>query len=134
MHVIRLRGPWDLIISNAARADSTRRLLFPVTVAEAHQASRDPQAKFQRRFNRPTGIARDEDVILRLRSSVPVQFVRLNKISLTIEPDGRSQDIRQLLVDHNVLIVRLDLSTISDPRDDRNVLLEAQLEILVGPI
>lgn len=110
MHVIRLRGPWELL-STVDGADASQRVQIPCDPAELLGEEYRGEARLVRPFNAPTNLDAHERVYVvleRLPASAELMF---NGAPLPC-PAGAEPtriDISELLALHNRLEVLLTL-------------------------
>lgn len=110
MHVIRLRGPWELV-TEAAATDEPRRVQVPCNPAELLGADFAGQVRLVRPFNTPTNLDSHERVYLVLEGLPPAAELALNGAPLRCPGgcDPARIDITAELALHNRLEVTLDL-------------------------
>jgi hypothetical protein len=116
MHIIRLRGPWDIYLPGS---EQPRRMEMPATwqvlLALAADIPRPSSARLLRRFGLPTGIVPGDRLHFVLESSAPCQ-IEINGQPLgNIAPSQRSSsfDVTALLNARNELVIVLEIP----PRD-----------------
>jgi hypothetical protein len=116
MHVIRLRGPWELVTDAVAsdeprRARESQRVTVPCDPAEILGTHFTGQVQLIRPFNTPTNLESHERVYLALEGLPPAATLALNGALLPC-PVGRNParcDITAELALHNRLEVTLEL-------------------------
>jgi len=153
MHVIRLRGPWELLplkrysvgvagdlCVEAVRDGSQRRATMPADWCDALGAGFLGVVRYRRTFNRPTNLT-NERIWLVVEPPQSCGTVRLNGRDLGCvragEPAGRF-DIAQLLKDYNAVEIdvahpafenELDAAGIKDSSVPGGLVGEVWLEI-----
>ncbi len=108
-HVIRLRHPWN------------------------KEDAEDGTTRWQRKFNRPTGLSERERVWLVLSFSQPTEAVTVN--GRPLEAPGLEWDVTEKLDDYNeIVIVTSSTSDRSTAHDDSTVVEEGvAIEIRLAP-
>ncbi len=116
MHVIRLRGPWELAIEAAAsdasrRVPASQRITVPCNPGELLGADFAGQVRLIRPFNTPTNLDPHERVYLVLEGLPPAAVLALNGAALPCpaDCDPARVDITAGLALHNRLEVTLEL-------------------------
>ena len=108
MHVIRLRGPWELTPLGAAEIPPPARTQVPGDGREVLGADFCGRARFVRRFNTPTNLDPDERVWLVVAQLDEQAEVHLNDQPLgprAGSPTSCRHDITPLLKLHNTLTI-----------------------------
>ncbi len=110
MHVIRLRGPWELVTEAAASVEP-RRVQVPCNPGELLGADFAGQVRLIRPFNTPTNLDPHERVYLVLEGLPPSAVLSLNGDTLPCPAgcDPARVDITAELALHNRLEVGFDL-------------------------
>ncbi len=125
MHIIRLRGPWEVVNPESG---ATCRVHWPLTLRAIPESLAASRLTLRRNFNRPTGMEPHESVVLRVCSSVRLAAVGLNQTALPVCTPSDTVDVTRLLRPHNALIIqlRMDPTATVDPAQS---MLDVQLEI-----
>jgi hypothetical protein len=125
MHIIRLRGPWDVINPESG---AICRVQWPLTLSALPAPLAAGRLTVQRKFHRPTGIEPHDVVALQVLSIIPVVAASLNASPLSIGAPGDSVEVTKLLQAHNLLSIQLqmDCGLIEDLAKS---MLDVQLEI-----
>jgi hypothetical protein len=107
MHVIRLRGPWEIVAAEAA----SKRVTIPCNPAEILGTGFNGQVRLIRPFNTPTNLEPHERVYLVMEALPTTAGLTMNGTPLPC-PAGAEPariDITGLLALHNRLEVTLKL-------------------------
>lgn len=125
MHVIRLRGPWEVIDPDSG---AICRVSWPLTPDAIPIVGSACCLTFLRRFHRPTGIEPHEMVTLLTSATAPITAASLNASPLWVGTHVASVEITELLQERNLLAIELqiDLEQIQNPAAS---ILDVQLRI-----
>jgi hypothetical protein len=119
VHRIRLRGPWQLQSALSAEA-APRTVHLPARWTELLEDGPHP-LRLSRRFHRPTNLAPDDQVAVRITELPVGAQVHLNgtPLGMSAEPDaGPSVFPTPHLEATNLLTIEFDLSTTRHADDE----------------
>ncbi len=129
-HIIRLRGPWEVVVESASDARSVR-IHMPATWNQLAAAGIHGETQFRRRFHLPTGLSPSQRVDLVIATASVSGSVLLNSESLGSLKPG-STESRFEVSDKLRPVNRLEISTLV-PREsdlaDSQPIGEVRLEI-----
>jgi hypothetical protein len=121
MHIIRLRGPWE-IVPLEIRAATPLRLMLPGNW-RAPLGDYTGRVQFRRRFHRPTGLGDDSQVLLAATALPSQRLVLCNDELVAADENQERYDLTRHLASENLLVIELTL------RGEEPVLGEVWLEI-----
>ena len=108
MHIIRLRGPWE-VVPMEIRGATPLRLMLPGNW-RAPLGDYTGRVQFRRRFHRPTGLGGDSRVAL-AAAALPSQRLGLcNDELLSADESLERYDLTRHLATENLLVIELTLT------------------------
>ena len=122
-HIIRLRGPWEVVGQQSVQ--HPRQLRLPLSASEEYLTGLDAPITLKRRFHCPTGLEQDQRVFVAIDAVLDVIRVRLNQRDLQDTGDLRFS-VGQLL-ETNLLEITIEHPSGAVPTVD--VMLDVRLEI-----
>jgi hypothetical protein len=108
MHIIRLRGPWE-VLPLEIRGPTPLRLMLPGNW-RAPLGDYTGRVQFRRRFHRPTGLGGDSRVALAATALPSQRLVLCNDELLAADTNQERYDLTRHLATENLLIIELTLS------------------------
>lgn len=116
VHIIRLRGPWE-VVPLAASGATPLRLMLPGDWRVPLGDYLGP-AKFCRYFQRPTSLSHKSQVKLAVSGLPKRRVVRCNENVLSPLDDPDRYDLTCLLTPRNQLVVELEITTATPVKGD----------------
>ena len=125
MHTIRLRGPWQIRRDPSALQGDAETVTLPVAISDL-RIETDTPLLLERRFQRPSGLAPTQNVLVVVDTPLELLEVTLNDV--TLDPNQtRRFPVRHLLAEHNVLSIKLR----GDPANLENAASASALDVCI---
>ena len=126
-HVIRLRGPWQVVCEPAIEGSASQKVHLPALTATLLPGDFRGRLELKRNFNWPEPLQEREALWLVVESAVPPSCIELNEQSLTLKPSRAAWDITSLFATRNEL--RIAWQIVAPVTDRFASWLEVRLEV-----
>ncbi len=140
MHRIRLRGPWQKSYGDPVitlRIPVPEALPAPLPTRPASDASeqlginRSQPVRYQRTFNRPTGLDANSRVLIRIEHWIGDAIeLQINQHSLPMSAPPLEVDVTEFLKPHNCFALTLTHAN-NDPASQGQPTLDGEVSILI---